>query len=399
MIEDNKNIEPNIFLKNQKTYELINDDINDNNLNNIDISPSHNYNMQTPNNKIEEKKENYSPNIYNQNFKTFEISNNNNNNEDNEENEEMEEDTEKEAVEFIQLQHQKIKKLKNELKIKNDLIDEYKEKFNKLNLRNRDDNENTILCKNLRQQIEILSKEKEELKLELYSKDKLIKELKIDLKDLSKKFNKINSNITSQSEEKNEKVSQLLQLIKEYSSQLKKNEEKIKLYENEFNKINQNLTNEMKEKQKYKLLYDDKIEEDKNWINQINTDIQLLCEWMNNYMVAYFDSSVEIPDIPLFSPPINSENLITFNKFNLNLLRQTISEVRNKIYNKLSKYENVIQQDKKEQIELLNKIDSQNKNVALLNKDISNLKDEIIRKKIEIDELNHKFNIIINKNE
>jgi len=311
----------------------------------------------------------------------------------------MEEDTEKEAVEFIQLQHQKIKKLKNELKIKNDLIDEYKEKFSKLNLRNRDDNENTILCKNLRQQIEILSKEKEELKLELYSKDKLIKELKIDLKDLSKKFNKINSNITSQSEEKNEKVSQLLQLIKEYSSQLKKNEEKIKLYENEFYKINQNLTNEMKEKQKYKLLYDDKIEEDKSWINQINTDIQLLCEWMNNYMVAYFDSSVEIPDIPLFSPPINSENLITFNKFNLNLLRQTISEVRNKIYNKLSKYENIIQQDKKEQIELLNKIDSQNKNIALLNKDISNLKDEIIRKKIEIDEMNHKFNIIINKNE
>ena len=31
MIEDNKNIEPNIFSKNQKTYELINDDINDNN--------------------------------------------------------------------------------------------------------------------------------------------------------------------------------------------------------------------------------------------------------------------------------------------------------------------------------------------------------------------------------
>lgn len=100
-----------------------------------------------------------------------------------------------------------------------------------------------------------------------------------------------------------------------------------------------------------------------------------------------------------FSPPINSENVITFNKFNLNLLRQTISEVRNKIYNKLSKYENIIQQDKKEQIELLNKIDSQNKNIALLNKDISNLKEEIIKKKVEIDEMNHKFNMILNKNE
>ena len=201
---------------------------------------------------------------------------------------------------------------------------------------------------------------------------------------------------SSQSEEKNEKVNQLLQLIKEYSNQLKKNEEKIKLYENEFNKLSQNLTNEMKEKQKYKLLYDDKIVEDKNWINQLNTDIQLLCEWMNNYMVVYFDNSVEIPDIPLFSPPINSENLITFNKFNLNLLRQTISEVRNKIYNKQSKYENIIQQDKKEQIELLNKIDSQNKNIAFLNKDISNLKDEIIVKKVKQIDDKPKFVELIN---
>ena len=390
MIEDIKNIEPNQFSEKQKTYELINDEINNSNHINIDISPSSNYNIQTPNNKLEPN------NIYSQNLKNFEISNNN----DNEENEEMEEeDTEKEAVEFIQLQHQKIKKLKNELKMKNDIIDDYKEKFNKINNINFDNNENSILCKNLRQQNEILSKEKEELKLELYSKDKLIKELKIDLKDLSKKFNKINNNISSQSEEKNEKVNQLLQLIKEYSNQLKKNEEKIKIYENEFNKLNQNLTNEMKEKQKYKLLYDDKIAEDKNWINQINIDIQLLCDWMNNYMVAYFDSSVEIPDVPLFSPPINSENLITFNKFNLSFLRQTISEVRNKIYNKLSKYENIIQQDKKEQIDLLNKIETQNKNIALLNKDISNLKEEIIKKKIEIDEMNHKFNMMLNKNE
>ena len=386
MIEDKQNIEPNQFSEKQKTYELINDEINNSNHINIDISPSNNYNMQTPNNKLES-------NIYSQNLNNLNISNN-----DNEENEEMEEDTEKEAVEFIQLQHQKIKKLKNELKMKNDIIDDYKEKFSKINS-NFDNKENSILYKNLRQQNEILSKEKEELKLELYSKDKLIKELKIDLKDLSKKFSKINNNISSQSEEKNEKVNQLLQLIKEYSNQLKLNEEIIKLYENEFNKINQNLTNEMKEKQKYKLLYDDKIAEDKNWIIQINTDIQLLCDWMNNYMVAYFDNSVEIPDVPLFSPPINSENVITFNKFNLNLLRQTISEVRNKIYNKLSKYENIIQQDKKEQIELLNKIDSQNKNIALLNKDISNLKEEIIKKKVEIDEMNHKFNLIINKNE
>ena len=187
-------------------------------------------------------------------------------------------------------------------------------------------------------------------------------------------------------------MNQLLQLIKEYSSQLKKNEEKIKIYENEFNKLNQNLTNEMKEKQKIKLLYEDKLKEDKNWISQINVDIKLLCDWMNNYMGIYFDKLVEIPDVPLFTPPVNSENVITFNRFNFNLLRQTITDVRNKIYNKQCTYENIIQKDKKEQIELLNKIETQNKNIANLNNDIILLKDEITQKKFEIEEMNNKIN-------
>ena len=374
--------------QNQKTYELQNV-INNNNINN-ELSSSNEYMYHTQNNvKLEEEKELFRQKTYTNKFRNnFDNSNNYNN----EEMEELEEDTEQEAVEFIQLQHQKIKKLKKELKIKDDIIKDYKEKLNKLNLKNKDELENQILCNNLRQQIDIVTKEKEELKLELYSKDKLIKELKLDLNDLSKKFSKFNNNILSQSEEKNDKVNQLLQLLKEYSSQLKKNEEKIKIYENEFNKINQNLTNEMKEKQKLKLLYEDKINEEKNWISQINMDIQLLCEWMNNYMGIYFDKMVEIPDIPLFTPPVNSENVNTFNRFKFNLLRQTIIDVRNKIYNKQSKYENIIQQDKKEQIDLLNKIESQNKNIASLNNDIIALKEEIVQKKVEIEEMNNKFN-------
>jgi len=377
--------------QNQKTYELQNV-INNNNTKN-ELSSSNECMYHTQNNaKLEEEKEFFRQKTYTNKFRNnFDNSNNYNN----EEMEELEEDTEQEAVEFIQLQHQKIKKLKKELKIKDDIIKDYKEKLNKLNLKNKDELENQILCNNLRQQIDIITKEKEELKLELYSKDKLIKELKIDLNDLSKKFNKFNNNILSQSEEKNDKVNQLLQLLKEYSSQLKKNEEKIKIYENEFNKINQNLTNEMKEKQKLKLLYEDKINEEKNWISQINMDIQLLCEWMNNYMGIYFDKMVEIPDIPLFTPPLNSENVNTFNRFKFNLLRQTIIDVRNKIYNKQSKYENIIQQDKKEQIDLLNKIESQNKNIASLNNDIIALKEEIVQKKVEIEEMNNKFNNLI----
>ena len=377
---NNAIIEPNQNLQIRKTYELKND-INDNN-DTKELSSYNDFNYQNQNIRLKDEKELFKPKIYNNNISNYEILNN-------EEIEEMEEDTEKEAVEFIQLQHQKIKKLNNELKLKNELIKDYE----KINLKNKDDKEKKVLYENLRQQIDILLKEKEELKLEVYSKDKQIKELKLDLNDLSKKFNKYNNNKLSQSEDnKNDKINQLLQLVKEYSSQLKKNEEKIKLYEIEFNKLNQNLTNEIKEKQKIKLLYEDKLDEDKNWISQINTDLQLLCDWMNNYIGIYFDSTVEIPDIPLFTPPLNSENINTFNRFNFNLLRKTIYELRNNIYKKQIKYENIIQQDKKELMELLNKIEFQNKNIDILNKEIITLKEEIVKKKIEIEEMNHKIN-------
>ena len=113
---------------------------------------------------------------------------------------------------------------------------------------------------------------------------------------------------------------------------------------------------------------------------------------MNNYIGIYFDSSVEIPDVPLFTPPINSDNILTFNRFNFNLLRQTVSDVRNKIFNKQNKYENIIQQDKKEQIELLKKIESQNKKIASLNNDIISLKEDIAQKKVEIEEMEKKIN-------
>ena len=328
--------------------------------------------------------------IYQSNFEEQKI--NSENNLSYEEMENLDEDTEREAVEFIQLQHQKIKKLQKELEEKNEIINDYKKKFSRLNFRNKDEKENLLLNKNLRQQIEIINKEKEELKLELYSKEKIIKELKSDLNELSKKFNRYNNNISPSSETKDEKVNQLLQLIKEYSFQLKNNEEKIKIYENENIKLNQSLTQEMKEKQKLKLLYENKINDDKNWIGQINQDIQLLCDWINNYLGTFFQENIEIQDIPKFTPYIDSENINNYNKINLNLLRQTIIEARNKIYDKQNKYENTIKMDKKEQIELLCKIENQNKNISALNNDIISLKEELSKKKLEIEELNNKFN-------
>ena len=359
-----KNIFNQAYPQNRITYELKNNSFNEN-----DIYPTNNY---------EEKKINQENSyISNEDVELFD------------------EETEREAVEFIQLQHQKIKKLKKELEEKNEIINEYKEKFSRLNYRNKDEKENYILNKNLRQQIEILNKEKEELKLELYSKDKLIKELKSDLNELSKKFTKYNNNVLSQTEEKSEKVNQLMQIIKENSSQIKFKDEKIKLYENEINQLNQNLTQEMKEKQKLKILYDNKITEDNNWINQINQDIKLLCDWIINYLGAFFQENIEIQEVPKFTQYINSENLNNYNKINLNLLRQTITETRNKIYDKQNKYENTIKMDKKEQIELLNKIETQDKNISILNNEIICLKEELAKKKLEIDEMNNKFNNLI----
>ena len=359
-----KNIFNQAYPQNRITYELKNNSFNEN-----DIYPTNNY---------EEKKINQENSyISNEDVELFD------------------EETEREAVEFIQLQHQKIKKLKKELEEKNEIINEYKEKFSRLNYRNKDEKENYILNKNLRQQIEILNKEKEELKLELYSKDKLIKELKSDLNELSKKFTKYNNNVLSQTEEKSEKVIQLMQIIKENSSQMKFKDEKIKLYENEINQLNQNLTQEMKEKQKLKILYDNKITEDNNWINQINQDIKLLCDWIINYLGAFFQENIEIQEVPKFTQYINSENLNNYNKINLNLLRQTITETRNKIYDKQNKYENTIKMDKKEQIELLNQIETKDKNISMLNNDIINLKEELAKKKFEIDEMNNKFNNLI----
>ena len=360
-------------------------------------SPSKNiFNQTYPKNRIEYELKNNSFNendIYHANNEEKKL--NSNNNMSYEELEENEEDTEREAVEFIQLQHQKIKKLKKELEEKDEIINEYKLKFNKLNFRSKDEKENMILNKNLRQQIEILTKEKEELKLEIYSKDKLIKELKSDLNELSKKFNKFNNNVLSQTEEKSDKVNQLLQLIKEYSSQLKNKDEKMKVYENEIYKLNQNLTKEMKENQKTKIIFDNKINEDNNWICQINQDIKLICNWINNYLGIFFQENIDIQEIPKFTQYINSENLNNYNKINLNLIRQTITEARNKIYDKQNKYENTIKMDKKEQIELLSKIDNQNKNINGLNNDIINLKEELNKKKIEFEELNNKFNSLI----
>ena len=121
-------------------------------IDNQEIKPKNNkFNQNVFQNRIINELQNKSTNendIYLQNNyeeKNIDSEENNNNNVSyNDENESMEEDTEREAVEFIQLQHQKIKKLKKELSEKNEIINNYKEKFNKINYRKKDEKENYI---------------------------------------------------------------------------------------------------------------------------------------------------------------------------------------------------------------------------------------------------------------
>ena len=101
-----------------------------------------------------------------------------------------------------------------------------------------------------------------------------------------------------------------------------------KIYQNEINKLNQSLTSEIKEKQRIKILYENKINEDEIWIEQINEDIKQISNWIFNYLGDFFDEKIEIQEIPKFTPYINSENINNYNKINLNLLRQTITEAR-----------------------------------------------------------------------
>jgi hypothetical protein len=102
---NNHIMEPNPYFHQQKAYLLQNTVDNNNNNNNYCFSASANdYNFQPiNNNNIEEEKESFRPKTYTENFKKFEISDNNNYNsnfDDNYDENNMEEDTEKEAVEF-----------------------------------------------------------------------------------------------------------------------------------------------------------------------------------------------------------------------------------------------------------------------------------------------------------
>ena len=315
-------------------------------------------------NKIEnleeenESKANLNNNTYpNQNSNNETGSNNENedesNNEENEDNSE-ETDLEREAAILLNKQYDQIKKLKEELTIKDNQINNLNQIIGQLNLKLQECENRVHAFNDMRTQIDIIDDEKKQLKIELNCKEQLIFELKSDLNTLSKKFNDLNNNLNSLTkEENNEKINKLVALNKKYSKEVKSYEDKINLYEKEIYKLNQTLKNEMRLKQKIELSYNEKIKEEKKWISQVNQDIALICQWVNNYMGVYFDKNIEIPDVPYVSPPISSESILIYNKFDFEKLRREIYEARRKVWEKQIGYEVNIENLKKNKLILL----------------------------------------------
>ena len=381
----NIQINENNTLNNDKNIKIINN--SDNSVENKNDSINNNTNDSiNKNNEINNNNDINIPNLLKNKYENNKI-------EESEENSDDETDLEREAAILLNKQYEHIKKLKEELNKKNNEIINLNTVIEDLNLKFQEKEENSQIINELKNEIDILNTEKNNLYMELNSKDQLIYELKTDLNTLSQKFNDLNQNLNSFSDiESNEKINNLISQNKKLSREIKSNEEKILSYEKEFNKLNKSLKNEMRQKQKLELLYTEKISEEKSWISQVNQDINLICQWVNNYLGAYFDKNIEIPDIPHISTPISSEGVLTYGKFNFEKLRKEIFDSRKKIWERQVGYDENVENLKKEQIDFIDKINKLNKDIARINNENILLREELNKRNINLDILQNQLN-------
>lgn len=378
-IKANIQINENNTINNDKNIKIINN--SDNSVENKSDSINNNTNDSINNNN-----DINIPNLLKNKYENIKI-------EESEENSDDETDLEREAAILLNKQYEHIKKLKEELNKKNNEIINLNTVIEDLNLKFQEKEENSQIINELKNEIDILNTEKNNLYMELNSKDQLIYELKTDLNTLSQKFNDLNQNLNSFSDiESNEKINNLISQNKKLSREIKSNEEKILSYEKEFNKLNKSLKNEMRQKQKLELLYTEKISEEKSWISQVNQDINLICQWVNNYLGAYFDKNIEIPDIPHISTPISSEGVLTYGKFNFEKLRKEIFDSRKKIWERQVGYDENVENLKKEQIDFIDKINKLNKDIARINNENILLREELNKRNINLDILQNQLN-------
>ena len=378
--ENEKNDKSSININNDSKIKIINNSEFSNENNNDEISNINKMNYSYKN-KFEDNKNVNIPTLLKNNLDINHL-------EESEENSDDENDLEREAAILLNKQYEHIKKLKEELNMKNNEIMDLNNIIEKLNYQLQEGSDNNKIIRDLKNEVAILNSEKNNFKLELSTKEKLIYELKTDLNTLSKKFNNLNQNLNSFSDiETNEKINNLISQNKKYLKEIKLNEEKIVSYESEINKLNKSLKNEMRQKQKMEILYTEKAKEENNWISQVNQDINLICQWINNYLGAYFDKNIEIPDVPHITTRISSEGVLTYEKFNFEKLRKEIFEARKKIWERQVGYEETVENLKKEQIDFIDKINKLNKDIAKINNENISLKEELNKRNINLDEL------------
>ena len=378
--ENEKNDKSSININNDSKIKIINNSEFSNENNNDEISNINKMNYSYKN-KFEDNKNVNIPTLLKNNLDINHL-------EESEENSDDENDLEREAAILLNKQYEHIKKLKEELNMKNNEIMDLNNVIEKLNYQLQEGSDNNKIIRDLKNEVAILNSEKNNFKLELSTKEKLIYELKTDLNTLSKKFNNLNQNLNSFSDiETNEKINNLISQNKKYLKEIKLNEEKILSYESEINKLNKSLKNEMRQKQKMEILFTEKAKEENNWISQVNQDINLICQWINNYLGAYFDKNIEIPDIPRITTRISSEGVLTYEKFNFEKLRKEIFDARKKIWERQVGYEETVENLKKEQIDFIDKINKLNKDIAKINNENISLKEELNKRNINLDEL------------
>ena len=379
-LENEKNDKSSINTNNDSKIKIINNSEFSNENNNDEINSINKMNYSYKN-KFEDNKNVNIPSLLNNKLDTNHL-------EESEENSDDETDLEREAAILLNKQYEHIKKLKDELNMKNNEIIDLNNVIEKLNYQLQEGCDNNKIIRDLKNEIAILNSEKNNLKLELSSKEKLIYELKTDLNSLSKKFTDLNQNLNSFSDiETNEKINNLISQNKKYLREIKLNEEKILSYEREMNKLNKNLKNEMRQKQKMEILFTEKAKEENNWISQINQDINLICQWINNYLGAYFDKNIEIPDVPHITNRISSEGVLTYEKFNFEKLRKEIFDARKKIWERQVGFEETVENLKKEQIDFIDKINKLNKDIAKVKNENISLREELNKRNINLDEI------------
>ena len=292
-------------------------------------------------------------------------------------------ETEREAIELLKSQHEQIKNLKGLLENKDNMINVYKEKITALAEKLKYFQDNFESAEKMKNQFNKLIEEKEHLRSALYQKEKLTEELQNEFNEINNKFKLLNEQILNQ-EDSNSKVSQLVELVKQYSKELTELTQKNKLYENELNNLNMQMSEIMKENQTLNSSKKNFDIEFSDFCINTNKNIGLLCQWIDNYLGIYYDKKIEIPDIPILS---NFNNKINFDS-----LRQKIYSIRNKIYEQQLNSENIIQKFKQDQIDLLTKIEKLNKEISLLKNQNLEMKEGMTKFNISYEQLNDKLN-------